>query len=150
MCSKERRQSRGELKIAQYLDMKGVTYKREKPQNDGISTLFFDFKTSFGAIEFDGEQHFRAIDFFGGKEKYVDNYERDKRKNFYCKQHKIPLLRIRYDQIEEVEAILEHFINNPSWYLERCNPYLTNVEYYSIRENIGIVPTKVHELGTMH
>ena len=55
-------------------------------------------------IEFDGEQHFIPIDYFGGIENFKKIKIRDKIKNEYCKNNSIHLIRIRYD--ENVEDLL--------------------------------------------
>lgn len=47
-------------------------------------------------IEFDGEQHFKPIDIFGGEEKFKIQQENDILKNQYALYHNIPLVRIPY------------------------------------------------------
>ena len=50
-------------------------------------------------IEFDGEQHFYYQDnksFWNTKESYIKTQELDKKKNCYCKNNNIPLIRIPY------------------------------------------------------
>jgi hypothetical protein len=49
------------------------------------------------AIEYMGEQHFRPVDFFGGKDAYEANLQRDERKTKLCKKVGIHLFHIRYD-----------------------------------------------------
>ena len=49
-------------------------------------------------IEYDGEQHFHAKDFFGGEIGLHRLQENDKVKNEYAKQHKLPLIRIPYTE----------------------------------------------------
>jgi hypothetical protein len=48
------------------------------------------------AIEYQGKQHFEAIDYFGGDEAFVRNQERDKRKAQLCKEKGIRLIYIDY------------------------------------------------------
>ena len=129
--------TKGELAIIEILSRKDIKFVSEKIiHHDDNTWSIIDFEISSGLIEFDGLQHFKSIDFFGGEESLIDNIKRDKKKNVYCKENNIPLLRIRYDQIDDIEAILEHFISNPNFYKDRYNPYLTNEEYYSIREAV--------------
>jgi hypothetical protein len=47
-------------------------------------------------IEFDGEQHQKPIDIFGGEEKFKIQQENDALKNQYALFHNIPLVRIPY------------------------------------------------------
>lgn len=51
-------------------------------------------------------------------------------KNKFCKENKIPLLRIRYSQSSHKEQMIEDFIEELNTYSERFNPYITNEEYY--------------------
>ena len=77
----------------------------------------FDFavniKNKLYLIEFDGEQHFNIESQFGDKNK-EDKYNKlianDNRKNKYCKDNNIPLLRIPYWDINNIEKILSEFL----------------------------------------
>ena len=53
-------------------------------------------------IEFDGEQHYKPIDYFGGQEALIATQKRDQIKNSYCFNHNIPIIRIPYDKIEDI------------------------------------------------
>lgn len=71
--------------------------------------LPFDFylETYNTVIEYDGEQHFRSVDFFGGEDEFEIRKQRDAIKNNYCKEHNIHLIRIPYYYTkEEVESII--------------------------------------------
>ena len=54
-------------------------------------------------IEFDGQQHFEGIDIFGGEEQFKIQQERDARKNQYCQEHGIDLLRIPYYDYDKID-----------------------------------------------
>lgn len=47
-------------------------------------------------IEYDGEQHYRQVSSWGGKEELLQIQKRDKMKNEYCLLNNIPLIRIPY------------------------------------------------------
>ena len=65
-------------------------------------------------IEYDGEQHFKPIEYFGGEEAYQNRIKNDEIKNEYCKMHKINLIRIPYTLGEDaVEEIIVNIIQNP-------------------------------------
>ena len=49
-------------------------------------------------IEFDGEQHARPIEHFGGENKFKIQQENDVLKNQYALSHNIPLVRIPYSK----------------------------------------------------
>ena len=44
------------------------------------------------AIECQGEQHFKPIEYFGGDERFRDDIKRDKEKNRLCKDNNIDLI----------------------------------------------------------
>lgn len=50
-------------------------------------------------IEYQGEQHYRPIDFFGGEKAFSATVERDKRKANLCSTHNITLLYWKYDEV---------------------------------------------------
>jgi len=53
-------------------------------------------------IEYDGIQHFKPIDYFGGDTAFILLQTNDQIKNEYCIENNIKLIRIRYDEnIEE-------------------------------------------------
>ena len=58
-----------------------------------------DKKTLF-IIEYDGKQHFKATDYFGGEEALKNTQYRDSLKDEYCKANNIPFLRFNYKQSE--------------------------------------------------
>lgn len=49
------------------------------------------------AIEYQGEQHFKPIAYFGGKEKYKQQHKLDKLKKKKSKKHNITLLYFTFD-----------------------------------------------------
>ena len=49
-------------------------------------------------VEYDGEQHFREVSSWGGKEELENIKERDKKKDKYCLANNIPLVRISYHE----------------------------------------------------
>ena len=61
----------------------------------------FDNNKFIGLIEFDGQQHFEPIDFFGGKDAFDKTVERDNIKNSYCESNNVPLLRLPYTLKQE-------------------------------------------------
>ena len=61
-------------------------------------------------IEYDGEQHFRPIEYFGGQKKFELQQKHDTIKNEYCKNNGIPLLRIPYFKYDNIEEELNNFL----------------------------------------
>ncbi len=54
-------------------------------------------------IEFDGEQHFKPIKYFGGEDYFEYIKENDTIKNNYCINNNIELLRIPYTQLKKLK-----------------------------------------------
>ena len=105
-------ESKGEKEISNILNSLNIKYTPQKRFKDCKykNTLPFDFyihnKKSKLLIEFDGEQHFKSIEYFGGEEVFRDNQLRDKIKNDFAKEKDIPLLRIPYTEQDNIESIL--------------------------------------------
>jgi hypothetical protein len=59
------------------------------------------------AVEFQGEQHDRPIEYFGGQKEFEENQKRDKRKRMACKRNGIVLIEVRdgYDIDQLVREI---------------------------------------------
>lgn len=57
------------------------------------------------AIEYQGEQHFKPVDYFGGKDSYKRQHKLDKEKKIKSKEHGITLLYFTYNK------------NMPNWLL---------------------------------
>ena len=112
-----------------------------------IAKFRFDFSIVkngdiFAFIEFDGEQHFKFVDlFFKTIDVFLKRHYDDLAKNLFSEATSIPLLRIRYDQIEtdKIRYMILDLINNPDYYLVSHNYYLSNEEYMSIFEDNTIV-----------
>lgn len=47
-------------------------------------------------FEYQGKQHFEAIDFFGGKESFEKQKQRDLEKEILCENNKVKLIKINY------------------------------------------------------
>jgi very-short-patch-repair endonuclease len=102
--------SKGEMFIERYLIEKSINYIRQKEFSGCFfkRNLKFDFfLPDFGiCIEFDGIQHFKPVERFGGIEyyKYVSNC--DKIKEDFCQKEGLRLLRIPYNQFKNIEKII--------------------------------------------
>jgi hypothetical protein len=99
-------ESKGIIAIKEILDLNGHSYKQEKTFDTCKfeGSLRFDlFVDEKYLIEFDGEQHFAALPFFGGEEDFVIRQKRDLFKNEWCLKNNIPLIRIPYWHEKEIE-----------------------------------------------
>jgi very-short-patch-repair endonuclease len=107
--------SYGEVLIADFLDKNIVKYIYNKSLKDCISSskLRFDFYLpDFNiCIEFDGMQHFKPIDLFGGEEEFEKLKIRDDIKNKWCSVNGVEMIRFNYLQKkEDIHEQLENII----------------------------------------
>lgn len=107
------KESKGEKKVREFLELKQINFIPQYEFNDlngiGGKNLKFDFAV-FNfinnlqcLIEYDGEYHFNKVYEDDGHETIV---EHDKRKNEYCKNNNIKLIRIPYWDFDSIEDIL--------------------------------------------
>lgn len=107
--------SSGQLKIKQILDKNNIIYQQQyRIKNFNIYSPFdFAIFNQNGQliklIQYDGEQHFKPIEYFGGEQKFKIQQDRDQKKNEYCQAHGIKLLRIPYTQFDNIslEMLIE-------------------------------------------
>ncbi len=111
-------ESIGERNINIFLSSNNLYYIKYHKYDDligvGGGLLSYDFYLPHYnlLIEFQGKQHERPIEFFGGEEKFKIQQEHDRRKQNYAKEHNINLLEIWYYDINNVESILTEYLNN--------------------------------------
>lgn len=105
------KESYGERQIRQILEEYNLKYIYQKTFMDcrDKNPLPFDFYLPDYniCIEYDGEQHFRSVDFFGGEDKFEKQKLHDQIKIQYCNNNHIHLLKIPY--FKNVKAELEKF-----------------------------------------
>lgn len=105
-------ESKGEKLIKWYLDKVGIEFEQEKTFDGCIDVrkLRFDFYLPEynSCIEFDGIHHFEVIEYGEGKLK--DTIKKDRIKDKFCQDKKIPLLRIKYTDIDNISKLIETFV----------------------------------------
>ena len=119
-CSCKNR-SKGEQVIKEWLDLNDYNYIEQYRIKEckNKRALPFDFavfennKLIF-LIEFDGEQHEIVKFNFNSEGEALKNFnnqqENDKIKNEFCKNNKIPLIRIKYNKHQKFELFKEKII----------------------------------------
>ena len=105
-CGCLKNHSMGEAEINRWLLHTDCNFKRQVTFDDCISPkgakLKYDFgiyddnNNLLGLIEYDGIQHSKPIEFFGGEDAFKYLQECDIIKSNYATQNSIPLLRINY------------------------------------------------------
>ena len=108
-------ESKGEKRINSFLLKNNINYLIQYRFEDCKFkyTLPFDFYLPKYncCIEFDGGQHYKIVDWFGGLDGFVDTKIRDTVKNIYCQQNNIKLIRIPYWDFDNIEDILIRELN---------------------------------------
>lgn len=95
--------SNGESHIKQWLEKHHLKYETQKTFNSCKNPntnypLRFDFYLPDYncCIEYNGIQHYKIIEYFGGEKHYKDTIFRDKIKQEYCNKNNIKLIIIKY------------------------------------------------------
>jgi Zn ribbon nucleic-acid-binding protein len=107
-------ESKGENKIYNFLVEKDIEFKREYRNKNCKNkyTLPFDFAIFdkdklLCLIEYDGELHYKKARWNDAEEKFSSIQKTDKIKDKFCRDYKIPLIRIPYWEYDKIEDILE-------------------------------------------
>lgn len=102
--------SKGEKIIEEYLKDNFIAYKPQfKFKNCRYKRrLPFDFYLPElnAVIEYDGIQHFKPIDFFGGEKSFEYRKKLDGIKSEYCNKNRINLIRVPYT-VDNIEVFLD-------------------------------------------
>lgn len=106
----------GENRIAAILKENNISFQQEISFPNLISilgghprydfALFDENHNITRLIEFDGKQHEKTYNYFGGKEKFQKIQNNDSLKNAYALEHHIPLVRIPYSEKDNLSLSL--------------------------------------------
>lgn len=115
--------TKGEKRVAQYLDNLGIKYIYNKGYfkdlvgvNGGPLRPDFIIPALKIWIEYDGEQHYYPIDFTGKmseeevQEQFKQTQQNDNIKNQYAKDNNWTLIRIPYWDYDNIEQILDSYL----------------------------------------
>lgn len=105
----------GEAKIAHYLDVHHINYKREyfiknAFLNNRQKHLFADFfiPEKELVIEYNGEQHYKPVKMWGGERKLKKQQERDETLELICKAKGLHLVVIPYTEYNNIDNTLDN------------------------------------------
>lgn len=110
--------SRSEIKIINILTENNIKFKQQFTFDNCKykNKLYFDFAIwideKLKLIEFNGEQHYQVVEYWGGISGLKTRQNRDKIKLEYCQSEKIPLLIIQYGQVEQISELILGFIKD--------------------------------------
>jgi len=110
-------ESHGEKRIREFLENMKIGFDPQKTFDDcrgaNSKKLSFDFCVYdscgdvFCLIEFQGQQHFMPVEYFGGNDAYLKRQMYDIYKKYYCHKKNYRLLRIDYYDFDKINQILE-------------------------------------------
>lgn len=107
-----KRNSNGTKIIEEYFTNLNIKYTKEKTFKNckNINLLYFDFYLDDYniCIEYDGIQHYKPIDRFGGEIGFKSQKIRDDIKNKFCLNNSIKLIRIPYWEQTNIYILLEN------------------------------------------
>ena len=103
----------GETKVAGVLTDMGLKFQCNPPVKCSGKILYPDFLLTEHnvVIEFDGVQHFQAVERWGGEEGLKGRQQNDLTKEHWCLENKILLLRISYADMNRVEELIKTFMD---------------------------------------
>lgn len=111
-CKLDSKQSQPVSDIEYELKTNDIVFQKEHRFDDckNTYTLPFDFfiEELNLCIEYDGIQHFKPIEHWGGVEGYKRTVANDSIKNSYCNKNNIHLLRISYNE-DHLKVLKEYF-----------------------------------------
>lgn len=107
--------SHGELEIRRHLDSKGVHYIQQYKFSNcrNIKPLPFDFYIPelSTCIEYNGQQHYLPVDYFGGNNGYMARKKNDEIKRSFCDENGISLVIIPYWEFTEIGGVIDGIIS---------------------------------------
>ena len=108
----------GENNLINYLNNHNIEYEYQKRFDDLIGMnggfLSYDFYLpNYNLlIEFQGEQHEKPIEFFGGEEQFKIQQEHDRIKREYAKNNRYNLFEINYKDYNEIDKIFDKYLSS--------------------------------------
>lgn len=96
--------SKGEQKIITWLDKHNIDFQFQYPINIEGHHLVMDFYLPSKDlwIEYNGEQHYNPVNFFGGEEKFKKQVYLDQLKQNYFKEKMLIISYLDFDNIESI------------------------------------------------
>lgn len=112
--------SKGEQQIIVYLQSHNISYKKEAEFEGCVNpktkkSLRFDFYLPEyeTCIEYNGQQHYVPVEYFGGEEKFISQKENDTLKEKFCRDTNKKLFIIKFDEDinQRLSELFERILN---------------------------------------
>ena len=92
-----------------FLKNYNIVFERQKEFNNCYYDYFIPSLNTI--IDFQEKNHFEPVEYFGGLEAHSKLKQNDLIKSQYCEENYINLIRIRYDEIDEIHNILWGYLS---------------------------------------
>lgn len=106
--------TKGEQSIERYLRINNIDFIAQYRFEDckDKKPLPFDFYLPDYniCIEYQGIQHYKPIEYFGGENRFIGQTKRDAIKREYCQNNNITLLEISYKEFNDIDKILDSLL----------------------------------------
>lgn len=133
-------QSIGEIKVKNYLESNNISYVEQyKIRTDenirisGYAYVDFYLPDKNMIIEYNGIQHYKPIERFGGELIFDSQQKRDNYIRWYCYLNNIYLLELSYLD-DNLEEIISDFIEFPKE-IDLNNEQLNSIVYYNSKQS---------------
>ena len=129
------KESIGEANVRRFLTEAGMLFESQKSFKDLVveKQLSYDFfLPNYNILlEFQGEQHYRPITFFGGEKAFKKQCVRDELKRSYAKEKGLKVIEIPYthDTYEKVKMFLDTTMSKH---------FQCNVKQGTLHQNLGL------------
>ncbi|AIW03328.1 hypothetical protein CPT_Mater171 [Bacillus phage Mater] len=134
LCKSSRGENTIRFILRHILPEEVKTEEQKRVMYKGTSYAF-DFFLSLGKglyIEYDGEQHFRPVDFFGGEAGFKKQQLHDQQKTEYVEKKKGHLLRIPYTMTApEMYKAIQSFLKDHTTINDIALDKLSEAQYYT-------------------
>jgi very-short-patch-repair endonuclease len=104
----------GETLIGYWLNQYSIEYEKQKTfigcKNRRSLRYDFYLPNQNVLIEYDGRQHFKSVECFGGENEFIITQLNDKIKSEYAEKNNITLLRIPYTERKNLSEVLKNNI----------------------------------------
>lgn len=151
-------ESKGEKTLRVFFEKHGLSYIREYKIRPHLYRYDF-YLPDFGIlIEYNGQQHYKPIDVFGGEDGFRKTLERDKEKRIIAKNNGYPLITLTYKHSGE-NALERYLIRSlkrfyKHWFVidGKIRAFKTSIDVYaefdiSLDIPIRYLSTKIKELN---
>lgn len=108
--------SHGENRISNYLNENKIVFLTQYTFNGlvglkgGLLSYDFFIPKNNILIEYNGKQHYKPVNYFGGEEQLKIQQEHDKRKRKFAQENNIQLLEIPYWEYDNIGKILQKYL----------------------------------------